>query len=637
MSRRLSCLLCLLGMAWAVAGAAPGRAQPSDTLLLSADEPVGAWINGVPVALALTTATVDHVTLNDPVVQRLRLRAARPDRIAHLVIGGRVARPGRHGGALVSVADQVQRQELFWFPGAAPLPVDGSIGPFALPAATVSVRWGQGATASFAWPLVGGIDRAPYGVSAVADRVFLFSADVRMRRPLPVVSASTGADLVDTLGGRLVGEPWQEEIMLGVRRPVRRLELDRPLMIGPLSFSAVAVRVGGARDGTVQLSPGQKPLPDALADPAETLVRGRTLVRRAVARMIVLSRNHLEAGGCTGMTVAKREQRFILHCPAAGAQPAAGADPIVTAAVPLLAPMPPSLLPLDRAAAPVTEAADGWLTITADAPLDARILDQPLALLPDSGLPAAAWLNDAAMARLPIEQADLAGEIRRGTAAVPMMAVMRAGVHVAGRNGVQMLAWLPGAAIADRDLADGVIDIAALPHRRVRVRLPVSSDAAVPLQVPLIRASMLQATGGDVLVPDLRRFVLRSRLREDLPLPVASATMAAELIARRGGRFDALPEPATLMFGLRTWLRSLRLARPLVIGPLRFDAVAVETDALGVIPKPPRGAEVVRQERSLELSRRQLIEQRCTSLAIDREQRTWQLECAGRGDPVSSH
>jgi hypothetical protein len=123
--------------------------------------------------------------------------------------------------------------------------------------------------------------------------------------------------------------------------------------------------------------------------------------------------------------------------------------------------------------------------------------------------------------------------------------------------------------------------------------------------------------------------VLTSRLREDLPLPVASAAMAAELMARWGGRFDTLPAPVTLTFGLRTWQRTLRLARPLVIGPLRFDAVAVETDALGVIPPPPRGSDVVRRERILELSRRQLIEQRCTALAIDRERQTWQLDCAG--------
>jgi hypothetical protein len=621
MGARLAIFLCLLGMA----GAAPLRAQPADTLRLSADEPIGAWINGVPVALALTTATVDHVTLNDPLVRQLGLRPAPPDRIANLVIGGAVARIGRHGAALVSLAERTQRQEMFWFPEASPLPVDGSIGPFALPAATVSVRWGQGETSGFAWPLVGGIDRAAYGVSAVAGRAFLLGADVRMRRPLPLVTASTGADLVDALGGRLVGAPWQEEIMLGVRRPVRRLELDRPLVIGPLSFTALAVRVGGPRDGTMWLSPGQKPLPEAGADPAEILVRGRTLVRRGVARVIILSRNHLEAAGCTGLTVAKRDQRFILHCPAAGTRPPQGPGDIVTAAVPLL----PPVQPLDRAETPLTVAADGWLNITADAPLAARILDQPLQLLPESGVTAGAYLNDAAVARLPIEQADWAGDFRRGAASVPMMGVFGAGVHVAGRSAPQMVAWVPGEAIVDRDLADGFIILSALPHRRVRVRLPVAGHAAMPLQLPLTRSRGFEAAGGDARLPDVRRFVLSSRLREDLPLPVASAGMAAELMAKRGGRFDTLPAPATLTFGLRTWQRTLRLARPLLIGPLRFDAVAVETDALGVIPPPPRGSGVVRRERILELSRRQLIEQRCSALAIDREQQTWQLDCAG--------
>ena len=413
--------------------------------MLSADEPFGVWINGRPVALAITTATIDHIILNDPVVQDLGLVSAPPDRIANLMIGGKIARVGRHGKGLLAFPDPLLRQELYWFPGASPVPADGSIGPFALPASTVTVRWGRSATTAYAWPLTGGIDRAAYGVARVGDRMFVLGADVRMRRPLPVVSASTGADLVDVLGGRLVGPSWQEEIMFGVRRPVRRLQLDRPLVIGPMSFNSVAVRVGGTLDGTQWLAPKQQPLPDADADPAEMLVRGRTLVRRAVTQMIVLSRNHLEAQGCIGLTVAKRERQFMLHCTAGGPallpEPAIGtAAAAATAPVPLLAPA----LPANRALPVPIMTDDGWLEIAADAPLAARILDVPVNLLPDSGLPPGIYLNEPTVARLPITQVSFAGEMRRGDNAVPLMGMTGIGVHIAGRTAPLMLAWAPG-------------------------------------------------------------------------------------------------------------------------------------------------------------------------------------------------
>lgn len=613
-------------------------ARGNEELVFSADEPFGVWINGRPVALAITTATIDHIILNDPVVQDLGLVRAPPDRIANLMIGGKIARVGRHGKGLVAFPDPLLRQELYWFPGASPLPADGSIGPFALPASRVTVRWGRSETAAYSWPLTGSIDQAPYGVGRVGDRTFVLGADVRMRRPLPVVSASTGADLVDVLGGRLVGPSWQEEIMFGVHRPVRRLQLDRPLVIGPMSFNTVAVRVGGTPDGTQWLAPKQQPLPDADADPAEMLVRGRTLVRRGVARMIVLSRNHLEAQGCIGLTVAKRERQFILHCTASGPallpEPAIGpAAAAATEAVPLL----PPALPANRAVPVPIMTDDGWLEIAADAPLAARILDVPVNLLPDSGLPPGIYLNEPTVARLPITQASFAGEMRRGDSAVPLMGMTGIGVHIAGRSASLMLAWAPGSAATGDDLFDGIVDIAALPHRRVRVKLPGAQIEPAPLTLPMTKSNRLEAAGGDVRLPGVRRFVLHSRLREDLPLPVATPLLASELVARFGGRWEGPAQTARTSLGIRTWLRPMRLTQPLVIGSLRIEAVAVETDAAGLMPAGPRGGGGRPPRPALELSRRQLAEQGCTRLAIDREARLWQIACTGPPlPPISS-
>lgn len=298
------------------------EARAPQEVVLDADAPVAARINGQEVQLAVSTGTVDHVTLNDETTQRLQLRATRVDNRGDLLIGGRVALRGRHNTGFLRVSGRAQHQQIYWFPGASPLPRDGTIGPFAFPHRLVSVVWAAGAPPRHAWRLVGDIDRAAYGIVEIEGRWLTLGVDVRSRRRLPLVTASTGADLAEALGGQLVGEPWDEEIMLGVRRPVRRLELQRPLVMGPLRFDAVAVRVGGRRDGTIWLQPGQKPLPDAEADPAEMVVRGRTAVRRGAARSLMLSRTQLEEQGCTSLTVAKHEELFILACSGPGSRPA---------------------------------------------------------------------------------------------------------------------------------------------------------------------------------------------------------------------------------------------------------------------------------------------------------------------------
>ncbi len=302
--------------------AGSAAADQPQTVTLDADAPVAAKINGRDVMLAVSTGTVDHVTLNDEAVTRLKLSASRPDNRGDFLIGGVVALRGRHNNGFLRVAGRAQQQQLYWFPGASPLPRDGTIGPFAFPHREVKVVWQAGEAPRHAWPLVGDIDTAAYGVVAIGSSWFTLGVDVRSRRSLPLVTATTGADLAEALGGQLVGEVWQEEIVLGVRRPVRRLQLDRPLVMGPLRFDAVAVRVGGPGDGTRWLQPGRKPLPEAGADPAEIVVRGRTLVRRGAARSLMLSRTQLEAQGCTSLTVDKREEMFILACTGPAAEPA---------------------------------------------------------------------------------------------------------------------------------------------------------------------------------------------------------------------------------------------------------------------------------------------------------------------------
>lgn len=282
---------------------------------LDVDRPFLARINGKPVTLALSSGTVDHILLNYPVVQRLRLRPQRVDNTANLEVGGLRVLRGRHGGAWIRVAGRWQEQQVYWFPEASPLPRDGSIGPMAIPLPRLSLRFANGnAPTAVRLKLAGEIDSTAYGVFKSESLGFVVTVDPGVRRSLPLVSAAVGADLAATLGGRLVGEPWSEDIVLGVRRPVRRLKLDRPLLIGRLRFDEVAVRVGGPRDTTQFLAPGQQPIEEAAADPAEQVVRGRTIVQRGVAYVMTLSRTQLEQFGCTHLTIDKHAMSWELAC-----------------------------------------------------------------------------------------------------------------------------------------------------------------------------------------------------------------------------------------------------------------------------------------------------------------------------------
>ena len=56
----------------------------------------------------------------------------------------------------------------------------------------------------------------------------------------PVASAAAGAATTQT---------WDEEVLLGITRPVRRVDLARPLVIGAFSFTTIAVRIRDVRDG----------------------------------------------------------------------------------------------------------------------------------------------------------------------------------------------------------------------------------------------------------------------------------------------------------------------------------------------------------------------------------------------------
>lgn len=653
---------------------------PPPELVVNADAPVSVWINGLDVSLAVSTATIDHVTLNDTVAQRLGLSAAPPDNKGDLFIGGVVALQGRHGSAWLAHAQRLQRQQLYWFPGLSSLPLAGTIGPFSLPHERIRISWQSAADAqtsappSLALQLVGDIDHAAYGVGLMEGRLLLIGVDVRTRRALPLVSAASGADLAELLGGRLVGEPWQEEIVLGVKRPVRRLELDEPLEIGPIQIRAVAVRQGGPRDGTARLAPGQIIPFDAEEDPGIAQVRGRIVRKRGVARYIVLTRAQLEAYGCSSLLIDKPARLWELACTAPAAPPpptqALPSSPVPTTPVAeLVSDVLPPTAPLELAL---------------DAPLPVAIDGQAFALqLGDGGL-AGLLLNRNAADRVawrrlaPLGQAD---DLERwlqqqagpggGVASLPVLPPRVAGsrdqkvasgvtltsldVHLAlgGRNGRIDATWLTrqlplGSAVLNEQARDGTIALAALPVPRLRLRLatPPPAGTGGVLALPIADRSHDQSVMGVATLPGFNPLFVGLDLGTERAEPIVSMALGHDLMRLHGGVYDGPAWRRRMADHRQRRLQRLQLATPLVIGPLRFDAVQVEMvpllpDYLRTISgrRDPGGWPANRPwpdfkgvaglERELRLTRTQLRAAGCHALTVDKPARSWTLDCSG--------
>jgi hypothetical protein len=289
-------------------------AAPPPAITLPVDAPILASVNGQTFALSVATGSVDRITLNPDTVARLGIKPAGLFGKADMRIGRSRVLTGRNAIGQIELAGVRFNQRMFWFAGAAPLPQQGSIGPQALPQGVVIVQLQPGAGPTFALPLYGNNNSGSYGVVRGRGYGFGLSVDVKGRTRLPLASAAVGADLAAALGGRLVGEPWEEEIFLGIRRPVRRLVLDSPLIIGPFRFTEISVRVTDRRDGTAQLADGQQAIIDADDDPAEIVVRAGSGKQRKAIYVLTLSRNQLEAQGCTSVIYDKIGGQMRLAC-----------------------------------------------------------------------------------------------------------------------------------------------------------------------------------------------------------------------------------------------------------------------------------------------------------------------------------
>ncbi len=233
-----------LGAVALTASVAMAQTAPTE-LVVRPGEPVAATVEGKPVRLIVGSGRIDRLALDSDYVAANGIKPALIMGRAEVTVAGRREFKGRNRPLTFSVAGLSRKGRAFWFDEAPDSGVDGHIGPFGLPQDRVTFLLGPADPrhAVERAPLSGDISGSGAIGFGLGGRGIAIVFDVESDEAYPIASAATGALLARLLDGTVSGASWDVEVLMGVRRPVRLLTLARPLVIGPLSYTRIAVRV----------------------------------------------------------------------------------------------------------------------------------------------------------------------------------------------------------------------------------------------------------------------------------------------------------------------------------------------------------------------------------------------------------
>lgn len=298
-------LALLTGLVLATAAAKP------PLLEVTAGDTIPVTIAGQTLAIAVHSGNIDRLVLDGDVAIRIGIKPATLMGKADLTIGRAPVlkgynRPVDHGIAGIASSDRV-----LWFEALDTPRADGSIGPWGLPHDRVALHLPGTGTTPYTFALVG--DRNSQSLTIVQTREYGFSLTFSAENPAryPIASAAAGAAIARALGGTATPETWEEEVLLDIRRPVRRVDLARPLVIGPFRLATIAVRIRDARDAMG--SGDALPLPPSDDDdPSEIVVTATKAKGPQPIRTLTIPGAALAA--CSRIEFAKTARTITLNC-----------------------------------------------------------------------------------------------------------------------------------------------------------------------------------------------------------------------------------------------------------------------------------------------------------------------------------
>lgn len=290
-------------------GVSAGDLPVSSELIAQPGELIATTIEGVPARLRIVSGGPDRLVLNAAYVAQSGIKPAPILSNANLNIAGKRAFKGKNRPLDFVIGGLAHKGRAFWFFDAPPLPGDGSIGPWALPQSRVTLQFGSTDDTSqrHDFPLFGGINSSSF--TGYKEESFGMAIGFDLDDPTahPIASAASGAAIARAYGGTLSGATWDVEILLGVKRPVRLMTLQRPLVIGPLSMTQIAVRV---RDRVDSAGRGES-IPDNSEDPSEIVVSAK---KKGPGPAFTLSIPRATLAQCSRLTFDKAATRIELWC-----------------------------------------------------------------------------------------------------------------------------------------------------------------------------------------------------------------------------------------------------------------------------------------------------------------------------------
>ena len=187
--------------------------------------------------------------------------------------------------------------------------------------------------------------------------------------------------------------------------------------------------------------------------------------------------------------------------------------------------------------------------------------------------------------------------------------------------------------------ADGVIGPGGLPQAVVRFVLRPSVPGERTVALPLVdEGGLFGGWGASYAVIEVGGAPMRVRFDPHQPRTLATAGAGVRLAAAHEGRIAGETESVTVAFGIARPVRTLRLARPLAIGPLTIQALGVRTADFGNAASiREEGGDpdeiVVTAERRRNPHRDRIAIgadslARCSSIVFDRPARRIRLTCA---------
>ena len=276
-----------------------GAAKPSLPLVVRGDGLVDAVVGGSRARIRITPWAPAAPTLNPDFAGRIGLKGGW---FGFAVKVGPVRVNGRSSVTRLDFGTMNFRRRVVWFDRRYEAQGDGAVGPGGIPAEVIrfELRPARPGERVATLPLVQRLFQPTYSRVTVAGRELNILFDPQHAQTL--ATAGAGSAIAADFGGQLVGATGKAEVAFGIDRPIRTMRLARPLVIGPLSFDSVPVRIGDS--GSIA------GIADADADPDEVVVTAKGSSKRR--DVLIIGRDAIAR--CSSIVFDKPAKAIRLSC-----------------------------------------------------------------------------------------------------------------------------------------------------------------------------------------------------------------------------------------------------------------------------------------------------------------------------------